>query len=114
MEFYEQHLAIAREVGDRSGEGSALGNLGSAWADRGDARKAIEFYEQHLAIAREVGDRRGEGASHFNAADEYMKVGDAAAARTSAARAVAIYEALEHPSLEMARAQLARLNAQES
>ena len=27
--FYEQHLAIAREIGDRRGEGNALGNLGT-------------------------------------------------------------------------------------
>ena len=57
--FYEQRLAIAREIGDRRGEGSALGNLGNAWADLGETRKAIELYEQSLAIAREIGDRRG-------------------------------------------------------
>ena len=34
---YEQHLAIAREIGDRRGEGNALGNLGLAWADLGRA-----------------------------------------------------------------------------
>jgi hypothetical protein len=34
-----------REIGDRRGEGNALGNLGIAYADLGDARKAIDFYE---------------------------------------------------------------------
>ena len=62
IEYYEQALAIAREIGDRRGEGTALGNLGLAYAALGDARKAIEYYEQALAIAREIGDRRGEGA----------------------------------------------------
>ena len=60
--IYEQALAIAREIGDRRGEGADLGNLGLAYADLGEPRKAIEFYEQALAIAREIGDRRGEGA----------------------------------------------------
>ncbi|RIK16160.1 MAG: hypothetical protein DCC52_17950, partial [Chloroflexi bacterium] len=50
--FYEQRLVIAREIGDRRGEGNALGNLGNAYADLGDARQAIAFYEQHLVIAR--------------------------------------------------------------
>src|SRR5271166_4170750 len=60
--FYEQHLAIAREIGDRRGEGAALGNMGYAYYLLGQAERAIGFYEQHLAIAREIGDRRGEGA----------------------------------------------------
>ena len=48
IEFYEQALMIAREIGDRRGEGNALGNLGIAYADLGETRKAIEFYEQAL------------------------------------------------------------------
>ena len=52
---------VARAVGDRRGEGNALGNLGLAYADLGEVRRAIEYYEQALVIAREIGDRRGEG-----------------------------------------------------
>ena len=44
--FYEQHLAIEREIGDRQGEGAALGNLGIAYADLGQVERAIGFYEQ--------------------------------------------------------------------
>ena len=50
-----------REIGDRRGEGNALGNLGSAYFQLGDARRAIGYYEQALVISREIGDRRGEG-----------------------------------------------------
>src|SRR5262249_40754725 len=53
--FYEQRLAIAREIGDRRGEGATLGNLGLAHADLGQVEKAIGYYEQALAIAREIG-----------------------------------------------------------
>ena len=60
IEFYEQALAIAREIGDRRAR-SCLGNLGIAYADLGDTHKAIEFYEQALVIAREIGDSRSEG-----------------------------------------------------
>ena len=31
IEYHEQHLTIAREIGDRLGEGHALGNLGLAY-----------------------------------------------------------------------------------
>ena len=38
-----------------------LGNLGIAYSDLGEPRKAIEYYEQALKISRDIGDRRGEG-----------------------------------------------------
>jgi len=73
----EEALLIAREIGDRRGEGNALGNLGNAYAALGDARKAIEYYEQYLAIAREIGDRRGEGNALGKLGSAYLRLGDA-------------------------------------
>ena len=49
--LYEQQLVITREIGDRRGEGSALGNFGIAYANLGQSQEAIALYEQHLAIA---------------------------------------------------------------
>jgi len=60
--WLEAAAAAARELGDRRGEGAALGNLGIAYADLGDTRRAIECHEQDLVIAREIGDRQGEWA----------------------------------------------------
>ena len=48
-------------LGDRSVEGNPPRQLGNAYGDLGEPRRAIELYEQILAIAREIGDRRGEG-----------------------------------------------------
>ena len=59
---YEQQLVITRAIGDRRGEGAALGHLGRIYADLGEVEKAIGYYERALVIAREIGDRRGEGA----------------------------------------------------
>jgi tetratricopeptide (TPR) repeat protein len=75
--WLESHLRAARLVQDRRAEGPALGNLGLAHADLGDARQAIEFYEQQLVIAREIGDRRGEGAALGNLGSAHMNLGDA-------------------------------------
>ena len=36
IEYHAQHLAIAKEVGDRAGEGMAYGNLGNVYQSRGD------------------------------------------------------------------------------
>ncbi|MHC5739540.1 tetratricopeptide repeat protein, partial [Nostoc sp.] len=59
-------LNIAREIGDRFGEGSALGNLGIAYYSLGQYQQAIEFQQQSLNITREIGDIRGEANSWFN------------------------------------------------
>jgi len=74
--YYEQALAIAREIGDRRGEGNHLGNLGAAYFALGDARRAIGYYEQALAIAREIGDKRGEGNHLGNLGLAYAALGD--------------------------------------
>ncbi|MBK8615931.1 MAG: tetratricopeptide repeat protein [Anaerolineales bacterium] len=60
IEFYEQRIKIAREIGDRRGEGAALGNLGIAYKTLGEARKAIEFYEQHLLMNPAMGFGEGQ------------------------------------------------------
>ncbi|MGE3273360.1 MAG: NB-ARC domain-containing protein, partial [Chloroflexota bacterium] len=66
----------ASRVSDRATEGVLLGNLGSAYADLGDPRRAIELYEQQLVIVREIGDRRGEGAALGNLGSAYADLGD--------------------------------------
>ena len=98
---------IACEIGDRRGEGNALGNMGNAWAHLGEPRKAIEFYEQRLVIAREIGDRRGEGSSLFNSAGELKKMGDDGEALTRAQAALEIFIAIESPHAETAQKAIA-------
>ncbi len=66
LEHYEQALAIAREVGDRRGEGITLGNLAPLHRAQGRLPEATEHYKRALAIAREVGDRRSEGVTLGN------------------------------------------------
>ena len=61
VEYHEKLLKIAQEIGYRSGEGGAYGNLGIAYHSLGDYQKAIEYHEKLLKIAQEIGDRSGEG-----------------------------------------------------
>ncbi len=62
IEFHEQALAIAREIGDHWVEGFALGELGNAHRDLGQVERALSYHKEALAIARETGSRGGEGA----------------------------------------------------
>ena len=80
--WLESQLRAARIIGDRHGEGNALGNLGIAHRQLGDARKAIEFYGQRLIIAREIGDRRGEGNALGNLGNAHADLDDARQAIT--------------------------------
>ncbi|HYN87250.1 MAG TPA: tetratricopeptide repeat protein, partial [Ardenticatenaceae bacterium] len=69
-------VEAAQQLGDKHGEGAALGNLGLAYAALGEVRRAIEFYKQVLEIMREIGDRRGEGAALGNLGAAYADLGE--------------------------------------
>ena len=72
----ESYLRAARYVNDRQKEGWALGNLGIAYKNLGDMRKAIGCQEPALVIARETGDRRGEGNALGNLGNVYHNLGE--------------------------------------
>jgi tetratricopeptide (TPR) repeat protein len=76
IDYYEQALAICREIEDRQDEGDTLGNLGLAYRALGQVEKAIEYHEQALTIAREIGDRRGEGNHLGNLGNAYSDLGE--------------------------------------
>jgi tetratricopeptide (TPR) repeat protein len=54
IEYYEQALAIARNVGDRRSEGNLLGNMGLAYRDLEQVEQARQYLEQSLAIFEEI------------------------------------------------------------
>ena len=72
----EAAAAAAREIGERDAEGAHLGNLGLAYADLGEVRRAIEYHEQALEIAREVEDRRMEEGALGNLGNAYAALGE--------------------------------------
>ncbi len=76
IDYYEQSLAISREIGDRSGEGGSLNNLGLTYRSLGEYRKAIEYHEQSLNISREMGNRLSEGNGLINLGNSYFSLGE--------------------------------------
>jgi tetratricopeptide (TPR) repeat protein len=76
IRWLEIALAAARRLEHRVGEGNALGNLGIAYADLGEARRAIQFSEQWLTIAREIGNRVAEGNALGNLGRAYADLGE--------------------------------------
>ena len=92
IEYHTQHLEIAKEVGDRSGEGKANRSLGNVYLSQGDFAKAIEYHTQQLAIANEVGDRAGAGEAYGNLGSAYQLQGDFADAIEYYTQCLAIAE----------------------
>ncbi len=84
-----------------------MGNLGNAYQQLGEPKRAIEYYEQHLAIARETGDRRGEGRALWNRALAFDELGHRQEAISDAKAALEIFEQIEDPNAEKVRRQLA-------
>jgi len=76
VRWLEPALAAARRLKRRNWEGQTLGNLGIAYFDLGEDRRAIEYHEQSLTIAREIGDRRSEGTALGNLGIAYHDLGE--------------------------------------
>jgi hypothetical protein len=85
-------------VGDRSGEGATLNNLGGVYDDLGQKDKALDYYQQALAICREVGDRAGEGTTLHNIGMIYAGFGWLDAALACVLLAKALFEYVQSPS----------------
>jgi len=76
IRWLEIGLAAAQRLQHQQGEGATLGNLGNAYLELGETRRAIQFFEQALLIHREIGDRRGEGNDLGNLGSAYAVLGE--------------------------------------
>lgn len=76
IRWREAAWAAAARLKDRSAERGHLGNLGMAYRNLGEYRRAIEYYERHLQIARELNDSRGEEQDLANLGDAYECLGE--------------------------------------
>ena len=107
IEYYEQAVAIAREIGDRRGEGKALGNMGSALYSPGDIDNARDYYQQQLKIVQEIGYRNGEANALWCQAICLKQKNYLEQAIKKAENALSIFEQIESPSASTMRKLLA-------
>jgi tetratricopeptide (TPR) repeat protein len=64
IDLHTQALAIARQIGDRRGEGGALGNLGICHASLGDYPQAIDLHTQAPGCWPRSAPRRTDHEHH--------------------------------------------------
>ena len=67
-EYLQKALVIKQEIGDKEGEASAYGSLGTVFQSVGQYTKAEEYLQKALVIKQEIGDKAGVGASYLNLA----------------------------------------------
>ena len=101
IDLHTPALGIAREIGNRRGETSALDNLGICHQRLGDYRQAIDLHTQALAIARDTGRRRGETSALGNLAWAHLQLGDPVAALAAAAVGQELPYPAEKPTLRL-------------
>jgi tetratricopeptide (TPR) repeat protein len=73
--FFQQSLAIAREIGARNREAASLSSLGNAYYSLGQYQQAIALHQQCLEIVREIDDRHVEANSLNNLGLAYHALG---------------------------------------
>jgi tetratricopeptide (TPR) repeat protein len=76
LSLYEQSLRISQEIGDRTGEGAALNNIGQIYYMQGNYVSALRYLEQSLAIHYMLGDKASEAATLNNIAQLHLCTGN--------------------------------------
>jgi tetratricopeptide (TPR) repeat protein len=76
IHWHETALKAARGMKFGSAEGVHLGNLGLAYADLGETRKAIEYYNQSLEIDRRFRNKKAEGVHLGSLGRAYADLGE--------------------------------------
>ncbi|MBP3959881.1 tetratricopeptide repeat protein [Gemmata sp. G18] len=76
IRWLEEAIFACRKMRDESGERTAVGNLGVAWDQYGQTRRAIDFHEQYLVMSRKAGDLTGESAALGHIGLAWTTLGD--------------------------------------
>jgi tetratricopeptide (TPR) repeat protein len=93
-------LEIARQIGDRKGEGNYLGNLATIYTGQKDYIGALRLHEEALVIARRVFDRANEGNQLGNIAEVHLEMGNLAKASRAAKNALSLAKEIGSVHLE--------------
>ena len=75
VEYFEKHLRLAIEIGDKEEEGRTYKNLFIAYLGLGDYQKAIEYHEKCVKLAVEIGDQGRDGKLYELLGDAYCSLG---------------------------------------
>ena len=101
-----QALILFRELGDRSGEASALNGIGEALTALGLAAQGISQHQQALTVAAGISDRYQQARAHRGLARASSAAGDTVQARWHWQHAFTLYSDLGCPEASQVRSAL--------
>ena len=81
---------IRKEIGDKKGEASDYGYLGTVFKSVGQYNKAEEYLQKALVIRKEIGDKQGEAADYGNLGTVFRSVGQYTKAEEYLQKAVVV------------------------
>ena len=110
IEYCQQSMTIAEELGDRYCEAFAWDSLGYSHHHLSQYPQAIGCYRRAVALHRAIGDRDAESTVQIHLMDALRATGDIDAARAAGKEALAILEELGHSDADSVRAELDQLN----
>jgi len=106
VEHFGRQIEIAHMLNDTIVGLHAMGELGQCHQDANRTWKAVESFDDQLKLARQVGDRESEAQALWSAARAVRSLGRTPDAITRISAAIAIFEDIESPDLDRARADL--------
>ena len=76
MEYYQQCLSIAKDIGDKRTQADACDGLGRLLSNLGDFRKAMEYHQQLLSLAKDAGDKSYQSYACYLCGIHYSHLGN--------------------------------------
>ncbi|CAG2105315.1 unnamed protein product [Medioppia subpectinata] len=75
VDYYKQNLDLMTQMGDKSAQGRACGNLGNTHYLLGNFTQAVAYHEERLKIAKEFGDKAAERRAQCNLGNAHIFLG---------------------------------------
>ncbi len=108
--YFEQAIAIRREIQDNAGLARGLGDLGLVYEHSGDLAGALRIYGESLALSRKAADAQAVATALANMGNIYNAQGRSEEARRSYDEAARIFrEAQDRGNLALVLANLSNL-----
>ena len=60
VKYYEESLKLENEIGDKSAQAHAIGEVARHYSNAGEPEKAVEYYKRALDMFTELGDKAGQ------------------------------------------------------
>ena len=75
-EYQRKALAIRKEIGDKRGEATCYGNLGTVYHSLGEYQKAEEHVNSALVIMKKIGHKKGEAVCYGSLGSMSQSLGE--------------------------------------